>query len=71
MLQGHTALVYSLQLTLHTLVTGGADGRVVVFALPDSRVNTRIVPYDSTITSLQSDGHWQFLVTDVASGAYV
>ncbi len=40
MLQGHTALVCSLQLTPHTLVTGGVDGCVLAFALPDLRVHT-------------------------------
>jgi F-box and WD-40 domain protein CDC4 len=79
MLQGHTALVCSLQLTPHTLVTGGADGRVLAFALPDLRVHTRIAAHDSSVTSLQFDE--QFLVTggndgrvrlfDVDSGAYV
>jgi WD40 repeat protein len=79
MLQGHTALVCSLQLTPHTLVTGGADGRVLAFALPDLRVHTRIAAHDSSVTSLQFDE--QFLVTggndgrvrlfDVGSGAYV
>lgn len=79
MLQGHTALVCSLQLTPHTLVTGGADGRVLAFALPDLRVHTRIAAHDSSVTSLQFDE--QFLVTggndgrvrlfDVGTGAYV
>ena len=79
MLQGHTALVCSLQLTPHTLVTGGADGRVLAFSLPDLRVHTRIAAHDSSVTSLQFDE--QFLVTggndgrvrlfDVGSGAYV
>src|SRR5260221_4403355 len=40
MLQGHTALVCSLQLTPHTLVTGGVDGCVLAFALPDLHVPT-------------------------------
>jgi len=79
MLHGHTALVCSLQLTPHTLVTGGADGRVLAFAFPDLRVQTRIAAHDSSVTSLQFDE--QFLVTggndgrvrlfDVGSGAYV
>ncbi|KAI0289930.1 WD40-repeat-containing domain protein, partial [Multifurca ochricompacta] len=79
MLQGHTALVCSLQLTPHALVTGGADGRVLAFALPDLRVHTRIAAHDSSVTSLQFDE--QFLVTsgndgrvrlfDVGTGAYV
>ena len=79
MLQGHTALVCSLQLTPHTLVTGGADGRVLAFALPDLRVHTRIAAHDSSVTSLQFDE--QFLVTggndgrvrlfDVGSGVYL
>jgi F-box and WD-40 domain protein CDC4 len=79
MLQGHTALVCSLQLTPQSLVTGGADGRVLAFALPDLRVHTRIAAHDSSVTSLQFDE--QFLVTggndgrvrlfDVGSGAYV
>ncbi|KAH8981934.1 WD40 repeat-like protein [Lactarius hatsudake] len=76
---GHTALVCSLQLTPHTLITGGADGRVLAFALPDLRMHTRIAAHDSSVTSLQFDG--QFLVTggndgrvrlfDVGSGAYL
>jgi F-box and WD-40 domain protein CDC4 len=79
MLQGHTALVCSLQLTSHTLVTGGADGRVLAFSLPDLRVHTRIAAHDSSVTSLQFDE--QFLVTggndgrvrlfDVGTGKYV
>jgi F-box and WD-40 domain protein CDC4 len=79
MLQGHTALVCSLQLTPHSLVTGGADGRVLAFSLPDLRAHTRIAAHDSSVTSLQFDE--QFLVTggndgrvrlfDVGTGAYV
>ncbi|KAH8990780.1 WD40 repeat-like protein [Lactarius akahatsu] len=79
MLQGHTALVCSPQLTPHTLITGGADGRVLAFALPDLRVHARIAAHDSSVTSLQFDD--QFLVTggndgrvrlfDVGSGAYL
>ena len=79
MLRGHTALVCSLQLTPHMLVSGGADGRVLAFALPDLRVHARIAANDSSITSLQFDE--RFLVTggndgrvrlfDVGSGAYI
>jgi F-box and WD-40 domain protein CDC4 len=79
MLQGHTALVCSLQFTTHSLVTGGADGRVLSFSLPDLRVHTRIAAHDSSVTSLQFDE--QFLVTggndgrvrlfDVGTGVYV
>src|SRR5258708_29166793 len=77
MLNGHIALLWYLQLTPQTLVTGGADGRVLAFALPDLRVQTRIAAHDSSVTSLQFDE--QFLVTggndgrgslfDVGSGA--
>ena len=79
MLQGHTALVCSLQLTPHTLMSGGADGRVLAFSLPDLRVHARIAAHDSSVMSLQFDE--QFLVTggndgrvrlfDVGSGTYV
>ncbi|KAF8269177.1 WD40-repeat-containing domain protein [Lactarius quietus] len=79
MLQGHTALVCSLQLMPHTLVTGGADGRVLAFTMPDLRMHTRIEAHDSAVTSLQFDE--RFLVTggndgrvrlfDVGSGTYL
>jgi hypothetical protein len=38
MLQGHTALVYSLQLTLHTLVTDGRCGRRRSYEVSDDRI---------------------------------
>jgi len=79
LLQGHTALVCQLQLSRTLLATGGADGRVITFALGDYTVQHRIAAHDSSVTSLQFDG--QFLVTggndgrvrlfETATGNYV
>ena len=46
MLQGHTCLVGQLQLSGDTLVTGGSDGRVIIFDLPPQpRASPALSPF--------------------------
>lgn len=81
LLQGHTALVCQLQLsvTSNLLATGGSDGRVITFSLETYTPLHRIAAHDSSVTALQFDD--EFLVTggndgrvrlwDVRSGSYI
>lgn len=49
-LQGHTSLVGQLQLLSSTLVTGGSDGRAIIFSLPP----TTPIPSSSAPSCLSS-----------------
>jgi F-box and WD-40 domain protein CDC4 len=69
-LQVHTALVCQLQLTPSLLVSGGADGRVMVYALDGARirVQSRLTAHDSSITALQLVCGGRLLVTSGNDG---
>ncbi|KAM0753240.1 WD40 repeat-like protein [Meredithblackwellia eburnea MCA 4105] len=81
LLQGHTSLVGQLQLdpVSNVLVTGGSDGRVIVFNLATFETRHRICAHDNSVTCLQFDD--RFLVTggndgriilwDFQTGAYI
>lgn len=53
LLQGHTSLVCQLQLSPTTLVTGGSDGRVMVFNLANYSLVHRIAAHDSSVSAVQ------------------
>lgn len=55
LLQGHTSLVGQLQLTDSVLVTGGSDGRVIVFSLATLECLHRLCAHDNSVTCLQFD----------------
>lgn len=55
LLQGHTSLVGQLQLSNDTLVTGGSDGRVIIFDLVNYTCLQRICAHDNSVTCLQYD----------------
>lgn len=55
LLQGHTSLVGQLQLSGDILVTGGGDGRIIVFDLSTYTCLQRICAHDNCITSIQFD----------------
>lgn len=59
--QGHTSLVGQLQLTDSTLITGGSDGRVIVFSLQTYKVLYQLMAHDNSVTCLQFDD--RFIVT--------
>lgn len=63
LLQGHTSLVGQLQLDpiSNTLVTGGSDGRVIVFDLTTFETKHRLCAHDNSVTCLQFDD--RFIVT--------
>lgn len=63
LLQGHTSLVGQLQLdpVSSTLVTGGSDGRVIVFDLVNFETIHRLCAHDNSVTCLQFDD--RFIVT--------
>lgn len=79
LLQGHTSLVGQLQLTDDVLVTGGSDGRVLIYSLKTFECLRRLWAHDNSVTCLQFDD--RFIVTggndgrvklwDFASGNYV
>lgn len=60
LLQGHTSLVGQLQLdpVANVLVTGGSDGRVIVFSLDTFQTIHRLCAHDNSVTSLQFDTRW-------------
>lgn len=55
LLQGHTSLVGQLQLTNDLLVTGGSDGRVIIFSLSTFECLHRLCAHDNSVTCLQFD----------------
>lgn len=55
LLTGHTSLVGQLQLTNSILVTGGSDGRVIVFDLTTFECLYRLCAHDNSVTCLQFD----------------
>ncbi|ORY88080.1 hypothetical protein BCR35DRAFT_313089 [Leucosporidium creatinivorum] len=63
LLQGHTSLVGQLQLDpiSNVLVTGGSDGRVIVFSLSTFDTIHRLCAHDNSVTCLQFDD--RFIVT--------
>lgn len=63
LLQGHTSLVGQLQLDpiADVLVTGGSDGRVIVFSLSTFKTIHRLCAHDNSVTCLQFDD--RFIVT--------
>ncbi|KAL8277449.1 hypothetical protein RQP46_010171 [Phenoliferia psychrophenolica] len=63
LLQGHTSLVGQLQLDpiSNVLVTGGSDGRVIVFDLRTFETRHRLCAHDNSVTCLQFDD--RFIVT--------
>ena len=63
LLQGHTSLVGQLQLDpiSDVLVTGGSDGRVIVFSLTTYETLHRLCAHDNSVTCLQFDS--RFIVT--------
>ena len=61
MLQGHTSLVGQLQLTDSVLVTGGSDGRVIIFSLSTFDCLHRLCAHDNSVTCLQFND--RFMVT--------
>jgi F-box and WD-40 domain protein CDC4 len=61
LLQGHTSLVGQLQLSGDILVTGGSDGRVIIFDLSTYTCLQRICAHDNSVTSLQFDD--RFILT--------
>ncbi|KAH9815555.1 hypothetical protein DFH28DRAFT_968297 [Melampsora americana] len=63
LLQGHTALVGQVQINgpSNVLVTGGSDGRVVVFSLESFECLHRLCAHDNSVTCLQFDD--RFVVT--------
>ena len=66
LLQGHTALVCQVQLSNNVLISGGSDGRVIVFSMlpnsypqplsaaPSISPSSSSSPYDSATTSTSS-----------------
>jgi F-box and WD-40 domain protein CDC4 len=79
LLTGHTSLVGQLQLTNSILVTGGSDGRVIIFDLSTFECLYRLCAHDNSVTCLQFDD--RFIVSggndgrvklwDLRSGAFV
>lgn len=63
LLQGHTALVGQVQINgrSNVLVTGGSDGRVVIFSLDSFECVHRLCAHDNSVTCLQFDD--RFVVT--------
>jgi WD40 repeat protein len=63
LLQGHTSLVGQLQLdpVSNVLVTGGSDGRVIVYNLTTFETQHRLCAHDNSVTCLQFDD--RFIVT--------
>ncbi|KAG0145932.1 hypothetical protein CROQUDRAFT_658042 [Cronartium quercuum f. sp. fusiforme G11] len=63
LLQGHTALVGQVQINgqSNVLVTGGSDGRVVIFSLESFECLHRLCAHDNSVTCLQFDD--RFVVT--------
>jgi len=63
LLQGHTALVGQVQINgqSNVLVTGGSDGRVVIFSLDSFECVHRLCAHDNSVTCLQFDN--RFVVT--------
>lgn len=63
LLQGHTSLVGQLQMDpiSNVLVTGGSDGRVIVFSLDTFECIHRLCAHDNSVTCLQFDD--RFIVT--------
>ncbi|MBW0534913.1 hypothetical protein O181_074628 [Austropuccinia psidii MF-1] len=63
LLQGHTALVGQVQINgqSNMLVTGGSDGRVVIFNLESFECVHRLCAHDNSVTCLQFDD--RFVVT--------
>jgi len=59
--QGHTSLVGQLQLTDTTLVTGGSDGKVIIFSLESYTMVHQLLAHDNSVTCLQFDD--RFIVT--------
>lgn len=55
LLQGHTSLIGQLQMTNNVLVTGGSDGRVLVYSLETYECLHKICAHDNSVTSLQFD----------------
>ena len=55
LLQGHTSLVGQLQLSADHLVTGGSDGRVIIFDLSNNDCVHRLCAHDNSVTCLQFD----------------
>lgn len=55
LLQGHTSLVGQLQLSGDILITGGSDGRVIIFDLATYTCLQRICAHDNSVTCLQFD----------------
>ncbi|GAA5849802.1 hypothetical protein JCM8547_000567 [Rhodosporidiobolus lusitaniae] len=60
LLQGHTSLVGQLQLdpSSNVLVTGGSDGRVLVFDLDSFQPKHVLQAHANSVTCLQSDSKW-------------
>ncbi|BGO91226.1 hypothetical protein NBRC10512_001289 [Rhodotorula toruloides] len=81
LLQGHTSLVGQLHLDPHTgtLVSGGSDGRVIVYSLATYEPLHRINAHKSSVTCLQFDE--RFIVSggndgriklwDMRTGTYI
>lgn len=61
LLQGHTSLVGQLQLSGDTLISGGSDGRVIIFSLKSAETRFRLCAHDNSVTCLQFDD--RFLIT--------
>lgn len=59
--QGHTSLVGQLQLTDSTLITGGSDGKVIIFSLKSYKMLCQLMAHDNSVTCLQYDD--RFIVT--------
>lgn len=55
LLQGHTSLVGHTQFRGNRLVTGGSDGRLIIFDLSTYECLHRLCAHDNSITSLQFD----------------
>ena len=64
--QGHTSLVAVLQLTDKLLVTGGSEGRVIIFSLETYECLHRLCAHDNSVTCLQFDD--RFIVTGGSDG---
>lgn len=54
-------MVGNVQILDDDLVTGGSDGRVIVFSLKNYSTRLRICAHDNSVTTLQVDAH--YLVT--------
>lgn len=52
-MQGHTALIGQMQLIGDRLVTGGSDGRVILWDLANNSCIHQLCAHDNSITSLQ------------------